>query len=453
MGIDVVLSKAKSASPSQGKPTVCRNFDNGFLMTFPISERDTKSVDLRTKAEFILDSLRRSLFLLQRKLFGNPPVGRILKDVFPRDQISSIGDSRPRLLFVYLARPFLLSQNHPLFAMHQNYRQSIQIAHSLADQGFRVDVLDFEDEQLPISEAYDVVLSHRLSMRKLEAAFSEKTKRIFFGSGFSPEAYERNLVERIAALEQRKGQAIHCSYRLNDRLKDPQPSDLLIGFGNEFNRKIWTESFPGEVELFANYAFPHLLEGETSPLSPGKDFLFLGNKKQIMKGLDLLLDVFRELPNTHLHICAQVAKEKEFAELYKKELTQTANIHYWGWVDHRSKKFRDIVSQCRFSLLPSCAEGSVGSALNAMATGLIPVLSQECGVDVEDAGFLLPDCRMDTIREHIEKLSSLTSAEIQLRRERLRVLVESRYSERAFLARWKTLAQRIWDFASKTQSS
>lgn len=63
-----------------------------------------------------------------------------------------------------------------------------------------------------------------------------------------------------------------------------------------------------------------------------KNFLWMGSLGLIHKGLDLLLEIFNELPDYNLYICGSTKNEPEFEYLYFDELYRTKNIHTYGFV-------------------------------------------------------------------------------------------------------------------------
>jgi hypothetical protein len=128
-----------------------------------------------------------------------------------------------------------------------------------------------------------------------------------------------------------------------------------------------------------------------------------------MKGLDLLLESFVG-SDLHLHVCQHL--EGDFAEVYRKELTECPNIHVYGFVKMRSRAFRDLAMRCDWVISPTCAEGQPGAILECMAHGLIPILSREANIDVGSWGVSLPDCRIETLDATIKMTSKLDASNI-----------------------------------------
>lgn len=161
-------------------------------------------------------------------------------------------------------------------------------------------------------------------------------------------------------------------------------------------------------------------------------FLFFGSDGMIHKGLDLLLELFaEELYDCTLFVCGRYENEKDFLEEYNKELFQTNNIIPVGFVDISTDKYKEISSRCAYSLLPSCAEACAGSVLTNMSSGIIPIVSKECGFD-DDEVINMPNCRKETIRKYILDYSHKDSQWLEIKSRECMEIVKERYSDVAF---------------------
>jgi glycosyltransferase involved in cell wall biosynthesis len=141
--------------------------------------------------------------------------------------------------------------------------------------------------------------------------------------------------------------------------------------------------------------------------------LWIGSKGFVHKGLDLVLEAFSNLPNHHLTVCGPIDQEKAFEKAYHKELYETPNIHTYGWIDIASESFIKLANSCIGMVYPSCAEGQAGSVINCLQAGLIPIVSFESGVDVDDFGIILDNCTVDEIRETVEQVSSYPEGQLR----------------------------------------
>lgn len=106
-------------------------------------------------------------------------------------------------------------------------------------------------------------------------------------------------------------------------------------------------------------------------------------------------------------------KETDFEQAYYKELYQTNNIKTKGWVNILSDEFKKIIAQCIGIIYPSCSEGGGGSVITCLHGGLIPIVTYESSVDIDDFGFLLKETSISAIKNAILQLDNLSENELK----------------------------------------
>lgn len=136
-------------------------------------------------------------------------------------------------------------------------------------------------------------------------------------------------------------------------------------------------------------------------------------------------------------------REEDFARAYYKELYQTPNIRTMGWVDVNSDEFIDIAGRCAATILFSCSEGASSSTVNCMHAGLIPVLSYQCGLDVDDFGFVLRDCTIQNIKEMVRRVAVLSTCEIEGRARAAWEYVRANHTRERFARRYREVVEEI----------
>ena len=65
------------------------------------------------------------------------------------------------------------------------------------------------------------------------------------------------------------------------------------------------------------------------------------------------------------------------------------NIIHHGFLNLKSISARKIIESCHFLISPSCSEGQSTSVLAGMTCGLIPILTEECGINIDENIYLL----------------------------------------------------------------
>jgi glycosyltransferase involved in cell wall biosynthesis len=136
----------------------------------------------------------------------------------------------------------------------------------------------------------------------------------------------------------------------------------------------------------------------------------------IHKGLDLLLEVFKNNPNLHLHVCGPIDNEPGFKTCFYDDLYKTENIHTYGFVGLRSDVFNNLMKTCAFVIFPSCSEGGGASVVNVMANGgLLPIVTKEASIDINDYGIEIKGYNLKDVALAVDEANRLTVDDIRNR--------------------------------------
>jgi hypothetical protein len=294
-----------------------------------------------------------------------------------------------RVLISYITKPFWKNSN-----IHSNYIEAVTIAKVFDDLGFVVDIVEYDtklSKRFFVNNIYDVVFGFGDVF--INAIYNNQNKnmvKISYATG-AHNCFQNNAeILRIKGLYQRKGilleprRIINKPFSLYTHLSD---AIFIIG-----NKKFTAQSFkeytntPSFCIRLPIFSLKHIYNRDYSIAK--YNFLWFGSSGLVHKGLDLCLEVFSQYKNVHLHICSP--REGDFFELYHKELFETSNIHYHGFIDIQTPQYKDIAELCAFSIFPSCSEGMSGSLLTTMASGLIPIATMQTGVDrINEYGYII----------------------------------------------------------------
>ena len=238
-------------------------------------------------------------------------------------------------------------------------------------------------------------------------AHLSKTKEIYF----APKRYEktRNLSSLILA-------------------------DAIIYLGNDFIRSRYEEL--SNVDLY-NVQIIAQCYFKTSEMNrnfeKGKNsFLWLGSSGLALKGLDLCLEYFSKHPELSLDICGPL--EPEFAVAFQKELS-LPNINHHGFIDISSSKFKEIAERCVFTIFPSFSEGQAGSVVTAMKLGLIPIVSPNSGIVLQNFGHYIQNHQID---EAVKEILQYDHKQLQEMSERTRDFAMNNHSLEKYQKDMKT---------------
>jgi glycosyltransferase involved in cell wall biosynthesis len=348
-------------------------------------------------------------------------------------------------LLIYIVRPFQLRDEDPELFRHQHLKQCKQIAAILGESGYIVDVVDIRNWIFRPYRDYDLVISNRV----VDTHLKKDAIRIYLATTLYHILHNRNLRRRHKLLNERRRYRVKLRRVYAEAMPYVERSNAIVCFGNEFTMSSWREAFNIPVYPFNNYGFKHtefILEFKDFSTAR-KNFLFLASRSQTQKGLDLLLEIFPKHPNLHLYICSAYNSERDFSSCYYKELYETANIHPIGWVRVNSPEYNELVRKCAFVILPSCSEGQSGSVVQCMYSGLIPLVTREVGIDTEDFGITFADDSLEEIERVIVEVSEKPETWHKEHSIRTREVSEQKYSEDAFMNRWRYILGEILNSA------
>ncbi len=345
-------------------------------------------------------------------LYGDAYKKKIQKRLTGSISLQPVGKSRGRVLLSYILEPFLLKPNETLSTRHSNYWECHEIARIFLDRGYEVDVIDAHNRTWLPKKQYDFFIDIDKNLERLAPFLNKDCIKVFHIATSHWKFQNEAEKGRIAAVEKRRGISLTPRRQLEEN-KSFEIADYLEGLGNNdtfatypaTNKKII--SVPGSTVV--TFSSPEQKEFDKIR----RNFLWLSGGGAVHKGLDLLLECFKDMPNFHLTICGPVEAEKDFTEVYKKELYSLPNIHLEGRIDVTGKRFKDIAANCIAMIYPSCAEGQSGAVITSLHAGLIPIISTHSGVDIRDFGTILKDCSMEEIKKAIIETSALSTEELK----------------------------------------
>lgn len=341
-------------------------------------------------------------------------------------------------LVVYLPEPL---RHLPETSSHSNSSQSIQIVSSLNELGFAVDVIDWRDDRFEPRQQYDLIFGEHANYGRLLDRVSDRAIRLFYGTRDYWRFEQDAVSSRLTNLRSRRRLPSHWGYQpggyaIYDN-RWVERSDAVIVIGNRFTAK--TFGHTGKpVFPIDNTVCPGLpLEQMSHNARSRSNFLWVNSGTLVHKGLDLALEVFASNPQIHLWICGPLWDESRFMRIYRRELFKCPNVHPLGFIPVTSRDFATLASCCTFVLGTSCAEGMTGSVLNAMAYGLIPIVTRECGIDTEDIGMTLRESTVSGLRDGVIAAVDWSQDECAVRTRRTLEAVAVRYKPEGFAPQFR----------------
>lgn len=320
--------------------------------------------------------------------------------------------SRGDVLLSYITHPFSLKSDDSTFYSHANQWECMQIADTWIQYGYNVDIIDWDNSTFFPKKDYSVFIDIHSNMERIAPLLGKNCKKILHITGAHWRFQNAAENKRLLALKERKGISLQPRRQVPPSL-GIEYADCATILGNKFTLGTFAYSrkplYP--IPLSTTVQFPFFENKEFDKIR--KNFLWFGNSGMVHKGLDLVLDIFSELSEYHLTVCGPVKQESDFEKAYHKELCNTPNIRTLGLINVRSKQFLNIVKENVALIFPSCSEGQSGSVITCLHAGLIPIISYESGVDIDDFGIPLKKCSIDEIKDSIKTVSNFSEDELK----------------------------------------
>lgn len=330
-------------------------------------------------------------------------------DVFQKESLYS-----KRVLISYVLNSF----EGKIDLAHSNRFEVLYIAKTFDAMNYIVDIVmhnsDVLSNNIFNNLTYEIVFGIEPNFLIAVKKFSPKYS-IYYATGSHYEFQNTAELERIRAIKKRKGVDLKPRRQINPH-NSYEKADFILGILNDKNSTTYhnyaTKLLNLPISIYNPFAYPSIKNFKNAKSI--KNYLWFGSNGAIHKGLDLLLEAFSDIIDCNLYVCGGIEEEKDFLKLYKKELFKTKNISYKGWVPINSKIFFDLVIQCQVVILPSCSESINGAVPTCMYSGLIPVITEETGVDVNGCGEIIREPTVQEIKRIISILKLKNETEIEL---------------------------------------
>ena len=336
-------------------------------------------------------------------------------------------------------RCFLYMKTTPLYRKsnsHTNMWETRQIIYILNSLGYLVDMVSPElDNYIPPND-YDLFIGYGSGNSGKHfykyARSLTKAKKVIYVTGPEPSLSNCLVRERYDNFNERTG--LQSPYMRTSDINFEEFAAVgdyifCIGETGLFSHNSYIKH---GLPIFSIIPSKNALSQIASSYKKDKrHFLCFAGSGLICKGADVLVEAFKGLPNFHLHICGP--REDAFYEAYVDLFQSSPNIHNYGFIDINGEKYKDLCTKCSFTILHSAAEGCCTSVVNNMASGLVPVINYEVGIDISDFGHQIKggSDRVDAVKNAVLKVASMDQSEFEGRVAKT-LRASEKYSQQSF---------------------
>ena len=269
------------------------------------------------------------------------------------------------------------------FSGHSMHWESIEMVNLLNRAGYSIDFANCTSHLPVISwSKYELIIDERNSI--YHSPHVNGQTKIHYATGCQWLTHNLGELQRIQSFRDRHGIAMPSIRQVAPFLAE-STADIVTYFGGNFQRNSFTNP-EKTFRLFQTTTFnPPFKEKDVE--SSRYNFLWLGSKGLILKGLDVVLEAFEKRPELSLFLATSLEGEPEFFQWYKDNFSNCVNIHYCGWMNVQDKAFQEVADNCIATINCSSTEGGAGATVQAMQFGCIPVVNDV----VDDSTFLKGD--------------------------------------------------------------
>lgn len=371
--------------------------------------------------------------------------------VFPKAVVNINRDltnhSQKRVLISYLS---YISDNVDNVS-HANRLHYYQMIYYFVNKGYCVDLCPCNDDasiQKISCFDYDLVIGFGHVFKTMVKSQQIST-RILFLTENNPVVVQEKYEERLNDFKHRHPHVkVQCDIKRDDCFDEEQLllANYVIQMNSVYNSQSLRPYFDRVYLINSNallnpdYVFDEKVVSDCIEKARNR-FLWFGSDGFIHKGVDLLLDAMKMLPETQLDLYGINQSEVPLFNALK-----SPNTHNCGRVNVQSSEFIERVVYCHnFMVFPSCSEGMSTSVATCMAHGVIPIISKETGFEPNPFITILEEISLETVLAAMKEAASLSSEEILQRRRGVYEYARKHYSLENFSASFNRIMDDILD--------
>lgn len=363
-----------------------------------------------------------------------------------KDYSKELKNSSHRILVCYLSEPFYHKDDSNYFKTHQNRRETLIMSSVFEELNWSYCFMRLDKPLFKDVSKYDIIFGCGSSFVEACNKNVHATK-IYYATG-SYFAHQNKMIKKRTD-DFNKKHDTHLKYsRLALIQNSNEISDAIIQIGSKYTLESYPQYLRYKIKPIHQtcFDFSNIFDCQRKFKEYGKNnFIFMGSKGSILKGLDIVLDFFEAHPELIVHLFGII--DNDFYKVYSNQLNQCPNIVNHGFKDISSKTFLDIAYTSPWVLLPSVSEGCPGSVINCMKVGCIPIVTRYAACEeAAEVGFVMQEADILSLCNAIELALSFSDEEIEKRMKAAIEIASINYNETTFKKEFKNAIEGIIKF-------
>ncbi len=355
--------------------------------------------------------------------------------------------SRGYALLSYISSPFTTLPWQKHTDPHSNYWEATKIADILLEKNFTVHVIDWNNTKFLPCKPYQICIDINKNLKRLSEQLPKNCKKIMHIVSASPTFQNQQEKDRLNFLQKRTGLILEQK-RLESDTQNAKYADYIEGFGNSTIRASYDYAhkpiFDIPISVTKRYDF---LKRDQN-LSKNK-FVWFGGGGAILKGLDLVLESFAQTQELELAVIGPIKAESEFYNQFKKYF-DLPNIKLYDRpkiigdeIILNNQPLNKFFENYSFIIYPSASEGTSGSVVQAMHTGLIPIVTKETGLKEDCPAIIIDNIDPNKIIEIIKIQSNRDSQDLERLSRQVWEYANKRHTRQSFEQAYRAFIDKI----------
>lgn len=346
-----------------------------------------------------------------------------------------------RLAFVYLNSLYDRPYTNQVY--HVNRIHIYQLLLPFINMGYIIDIYPAEHlNNDDISDIkYDVIFGFGPTYMKL-ITNNPNALKILFITENAPWIVREKFAERLDWYKERTGKLPQYAISRTNFYVDEMfsLSDYGICINGTKNISSMQSKLRPIYQLNINALYGKHKEINKDHKRTRRKFLWFGSTGAIHKGLDLLVEVFKRLPEYQLDVYGAGLLEL-------KDMEFPSNIVICNKINVLSDRFIDeVVNEHSYVISLSCSEGMQSGIATCMMYGIIPIVSIETGFDDNPYAIIPESLDIDHIISIIKECASKTSEELLKLEQDVMRFASSHYTIEEFTETYNQIISKIFQY-------
>lgn len=203
-----------------------------------------------------------------------------------------------------------------------------------------------------------------------------------------------------------------------DHERTMELADLVLVVGNSYTFHTFPKRWHHKIRLL-NYTVDPELYNSIPTSERRNEFCYVATHCGLRKGFMDILKTWHTIDTrmTRLHVIGKL--DPPWDRLLEQH--NNGSIVNHGWIDSHTTHYQQIIRSCKYAHIPTYSEGQMGTLLETIFSGCVPITTRASGIDDR----LLEHClvvnplKIDDQRKAIDEALSWSDDEYEDRSQRL----------------------------------